>query len=289
MLDHKKKFRLGLYEKAMPASLSWEARLQKAQEAGFDFVEISVDESAERRGRLDWSDEEIYSLRRLCEEMEMPLQSMCLSAHRKFPFGSMDDGIRSESLRIMEKAIVLAYKLGIRCIQMAGYDVYYEEQSEQTHQRFLDGMQQAVKMAERAGVMLALEIMDTPYLNSLSKFEVLKRELPSPYFMAYPDVGNISGWNHDVCTELKLSQDRIVQVHLKDTLRVSGTCKGQFRDLVIGEGQVDFYAIFKTLKEIHYAGPLVIEMWAQHDLWFEDIVAAKSKLQEIANSVGFEL
>ena len=289
MFNTKNKFRLGIYEKAMPVELSWEQRLLKAKQAGFDFVEISVDETDERRARLDWSDEEIYGLRRLTETLEMPLQSMCLSAHRKFPFGSMDDAIRQESLLIMEKAITLAYKLGIRCIQMAGYDVYYEAQSEQTHLRFIDGMQQATKMAERAGIMLGVEIMDTPYLNSLSKFEVLKRQIPSPYFMAYPDIGNISGWNHDVCTELALSQDHIVQVHLKDTLRVSGNFKGQFRDLVIGEGEVDFYAIFKTLKAINYASPLVIEMWAQNDQWFEDILAAKAKLKEIANSVGFEL
>lgn len=289
MFNTKNKFRLGIYEKAMPIELSWEQRLLKAKQAGFDFVEISVDETDERRARLDWSDEEIYGLRRLTETLEIPLQSMCLSAHRKFPFGSMDDAIRQESLLIMEKAVTLAYKLGIRCIQMAGYDVYYEAQSEQTHLRFIDGMQQATKMAERAGIMLGVEIMDTPYLNSLSKFEVLKRQIPSPYFMAYPDIGNISGWNHDVCTELALSQDHIVQVHLKDTLRVSGNFKGQFRDLVIGEGEVDFYAIFKTLKAINYASPLVIEMWAQNDQWFEDILAAKAKLKEIANSVGFEL
>lgn len=289
MFNTKNKFRLGIYEKAMPVELSWEQRLLKAKQAGFDFVEISVDETDERRARLDWSDEEIYGLRRLTETLEIPLQSMCLSAHRKFPFGSMDDAIRQESLLIMEKAVTLAYKLGIRCIQMAGYDVYYEAQSEQTHLRFIDGMQQATKMAERAGIMLGVEIMDTPYLNSLSKFEVLKRQIPSPYFMAYPDIGNISGWNHDVCTELALSQDHIVQVHLKDTLRVSGNFKGQFRDLVIGEGEVDFYAIFKTLKAINYASPLVIEMWAQNDQWFEDILAAKAKLKEIANSVGFEL
>lgn len=289
MFNFDNKFRLGLYEKAMPASLSWEDKFIKAKEAGFDFLEISVDESDERRARLDWSDEEIYELRHLSEKYEIPLQSMCLSAHRKFPFGSMDENIRSESFTIMEKAITLAYKLGIRCIQMAGYDVYYEEQSEQTHQRFIDGMRQAVKMAERAGIMLGVEIMDTPYLNSLSKFEVLKREIPSPFFMAYPDVGNISGWNHDVGTELKLGQDHIVQLHLKDTLRVSGESKGQFRDLVIGEGQVDFHSIFKTLKEIDYDAPMVIEMWAQNDQWFDDIVIAKRKLKEIANSVGFEL
>jgi len=289
MFNSRTKFRLGIYEKAMPTELSWEQRFINAKAAGFDFLEISIDETEARRARLDWSDDEIYALRRLSEKHALPLQSMCLSAHRKFPFGSMDDAIREESLVIMAKAIALAYKLGIRCIQMAGYDVYYEAQSEQTHLRFIDGMQQATKMAERAGIMLGVEIMDTPYLNSLSKFEILKREIPSPYFMAYPDVGNISGWNYDVCTELKLSQDHLVQIHLKDTLRVSGTSKGQFRDLVIGAGQVDFHAIFKTLKEINYAAPMVIEMWAQNDQWFEDMLAAKTQLQEIANSVGFEL
>lgn len=289
MYQFDKKFRLGIYEKAMPAELTWEERMLNAKKAGFDFIEISVDETDQRRSRLDWSDSEIYALRDLCEQHQMPFQSMCLSAHRKFPFGSMDDNIRDEAFIIMEKAISLAYKLGIRCIQMAGYDVYYEPQSEETHQRFIDGIKRAAKMAERAGVMLGVEIMDTPYLNSLSKFEVLKREIPSPYFMAYPDVGNISGWNHDLCTELKLSQNHIVQIHLKDTLRVSESCKGQFRDLLIGEGEVDFSAMFKTLVEIDYASPLVIEMWAQNDRWFEDIVNAKQKLCEIAHSVGFDL
>lgn len=289
MINFNKKYRLGIYEKAMPATLSWEERLLAAKNAGFDFIEISVDETDERRARLDWSDEEITDLRNLCIKHDMPLQSMCLSAHRKFPFGSMDDTIRQEAFSIMEKAIILAYKLGIRCIQMAGYDVYYEPQSESTHLRFIDGMKKATKMAENAGVMLGVEIMDTPYLNSLSKFEVLKREIPSPYFMAYPDVGNITGWNYDVCTELMLAKHHIIQIHLKDTLRVSSVSKGQFRDLVIGEGEVDFFSIFKTLAGMDYCAPFVIEMWAQDDKWFENIKEAKKSLQEIAHKAGLPL
>jgi L-ribulose-5-phosphate 3-epimerase/hexulose-6-phosphate isomerase len=290
MHNFDKKFRLGLYEKAMPSEFSWEQRLLAAKELGFDFVEISVDETDERRARLDWSDETIYELRRLCEAHAMPLQSMCLSAHRKFPFGSEDPSLRQEAYVIMEKAITLAYKLGVRCIQLAGYDVYYEPQSEATHQRFIEGMKASAQMAERAGVMLGVEIMDTPYLNSLSKFEVLKREVPSPYFMAYPDVGNITGWNHDTCTELKLSRDHLVQIHLKDTLKVSDACpKGQFRDLVIGEGQVDFGAIFHTLADIDYRAPLVIEMWAQDDNWSQNITLARSRLVEMAQWAGFGL
>lgn len=278
--------RVGLYEKALPNELSWEDKLKQTKELGFDFLEISVDESDERRSRLDWNDEEVYALRRLCEKHGVPLQSMCLSAHRKFPFGSADPAIREQAVIHMEKAISLAYKLGIRTIQLAGYDVYYEPADKVTHQRFIEGMKLSAQLAERSGVMLAVEIMDTDYLNSLSKFEVLSREVNSPYFTAYPDVGNISGWNYDIVTELKLSKPHITQIHLKDTYKVTDEYKGQFRDLVIGDGEVDFNAIFETLKETECVVPLVIEMWAQDERWKENILTAQKRLNEVCVQTG---
>ncbi|WP_368085514.1 L-ribulose-5-phosphate 3-epimerase [Vibrio splendidus] len=278
--------RVGLYEKALPNELSWEDKLKQTKELGFDFLEISVDESDERRCRLDWNDEEVYALRHLCEKHGVPLQSMCLSAHRKFPFGSADPEIREQAVIHMEKAISLAYKLGIRTIQLAGYDVYYEPADKVTHQRFIEGMKLSARLAERSGVMLAVEIMDTDYLNSLSKFEVLSREVNSPYFTAYPDVGNISGWNYDIVTELKLSKPHITQIHLKDTYKVTDEYKGQFRDLVIGDGEVDFNAIFETLKETECVVPLVIEMWAQDERWKENILTAQKRLNDVCVQTG---
>ncbi|MCF4172050.1 L-ribulose-5-phosphate 3-epimerase [Vibrio sp. McD22-P3] len=281
--------RMGLYEKALPNELSWEEKLQQTKLLGFDFLEISVDESDERRSRLDWDDETIYDLKRLCERYEIPLQSMCLSAHRKYPYGSLDPQVRQQAHLHMEKAITLAFKLGIRTIQLAGYDVYYEPANQETHQNFIQGMKQAAKMAERAGVMLAVEIMDTCYLNSLSKFEVLNREVNSPFFTAYPDVGNISGWNYDVSTELALSMPHIVQIHLKDTYKVTNDYQGQFRDLVIGDGEVDFEAIIETLKRTDCVVPMVIEMWAQDDNWRENIEIAKQRLNHVCQSVEVPL
>ncbi|MGF1830909.1 L-ribulose-5-phosphate 3-epimerase [Photobacterium angustum] len=281
--------RIGLYEKALPSDMEWEQKIVTAKELGFDFLEISVDESDERRSRLDWDDETIYQIKRLSEQYQLPLHSMCLSAHRKFPFGSADPEIRDQAKVHMDKAITLAYKMGIRTIQLAGYDVYYEPADMSTHQRFIEGMQWAAKQAERASVMLAVEIMDTQYLNSLSKFEILRREINSPFFCAYPDVGNISGWNDDVCTELRLSAPHITQIHLKDTFKVKGDYKGQFRDLTIGQGSVDFDAIFKTLKDINSAVPLVIEMWAQDDNWRENIITAQNRLNQSCMVAGLPL
>lgn len=281
--------RVGLYEKALPNDLTWEQKLMHTKSLGFDFLEISIDESDERRARLDWDDETIYALRRLCEQQGIPLHSMCLSAHRRFPFGSADPAIREQAAIHMEKAITLSYKLGIRTIQLAGYDVYYEPANEETHLRFIEGMILSAKMAEKSSVMLAVEIMDTDYLNSLSKFEVLNRAVNSPFFTAYPDVGNISGWNYDVCAELALSQPHISQIHIKDTLKVTSESKGQFRDLVIGEGEVDFDAVFQTLKRIDCVVPLVIEMWARDENWQENILVAQRRLNQSCKRANLPL
>ena len=72
MYQNLTRHRVGLYEKALPNDLSWEDKLKTTKELGFDFLEISVDESDERRSRLDWCDEEVYGLRRLCEEHQVP-------------------------------------------------------------------------------------------------------------------------------------------------------------------------------------------------------------------------
>ena len=131
---------LGIYEKALPKDLSWPERLVLAKSCGFDFVEMSVDETDERLSRLEWSTTQRASLVEAMLETGVAIPSMCLSAHRRFPFGSRDEIVRERAREIMTKAIRLARDLGIRTIQLAGYDVYYEEHDEGTQQRFAEGL-----------------------------------------------------------------------------------------------------------------------------------------------------
>lgn len=51
-------YTLGLYEKSMPGSLSLPEKLAAAREAGYDCLEISIDETDEKLARLDWGEEE---------------------------------------------------------------------------------------------------------------------------------------------------------------------------------------------------------------------------------------
>ena len=46
---------LGLYEKSMPSELSLREMAFMAKEAGYDFLELSIDETEERLNRLKWN------------------------------------------------------------------------------------------------------------------------------------------------------------------------------------------------------------------------------------------
>lgn len=252
---------LGIYEKAFPADWSWEEKLQTARRLGFDYLEISIDETDERIGRLDWDGAEKERLYDAIRKSGVFLQSMCLSAHRRFPFGSRDPGTRAAAREIMEKAILFAHAFGIRVIQLAGYDVYYEPSTPQSRQDFLEGLQWACKEAEKYQVMLSMEIMDTPFMSSITRYMDYKDRIQSPWLTVYPDIGNLSAWGNDVPRELSLGKREIVSVHLKETLAVTDTFPGKFKGVPFGTGCVDFAGTIRLLEELGYRGPFMIEMW----------------------------
>ncbi|MBT8354848.1 MAG: L-ribulose-5-phosphate 3-epimerase [Desulfofustis sp.] len=255
--------KLGIYEKALPPGISWEKRLAIGEKLGFHFVEISVDETDERLARLEWTLEERKDFCRAVMESPLTVPTMCLSGHRRFPLGSRDPDTRAQALNIMEKAVRFAVDTGVRTIQLAGYDVYYEESDSDTRKWYLENMQKCLDMAAREQVMLAMEIMDHPFMNSILKFINMKQLLNSPWFTVYPDIGNLSAWGNDVPEELLLGFPQIVALHLKDTLAVTSDHPGTFKEVDFGNGCVDFPGAFTKLKELGYAGPFLIEMWTE--------------------------
>ncbi len=255
--------KLGIYEKALPYGTGWDEKLATAERLGFQFAEISIDETDERLARLDWSLAERIVFNRTVLESPITVPTMCLSGHRRFPLGSHDPEVRKQALTIMEKAIMFAVDTGIRTIQLAGYDVYYEDGDSDTRKYYLENMHKSLNMAAREQVMLAMEIMDHPFMNSILKFMNMKQILDSPWFTVYPDIGNLSAWNNDVNEELTLGYNQCVALHLKETLAVTVDHPGTFKEVPFGTGCVDFPGVFTKLKKLGYAGPFLIEMWTE--------------------------
>lgn len=274
-----KAYTLGLYEKAAPPQLSWKEKLQAAKEAGFDFIEISIDETDEKLSRLDMKKEERLELVKSMYETGIPIRSMCLSGHRKYPFGSKDPDTVKKSMEIMEKAIQLADDLGIRMIMLAGYDVYYEDSDETTRVRFSENLEKAVKMASRAGILLAFETMETDFMNTVEKSMNHIKRIQSPYLQVYPDIGNTTNaaytYKSDVFEDLRTGESHLLALHLKET------SPGKFRDMMYGEGHVDFQKAIDTAWNLGVRR-YVTEFWYHgSSKWREDLAYAHDSMARI--------
>ena len=255
---------LGIYEKALPKSISWPERLALTKVLGFDFIELSIDETDERIARLEWTKAQRQEILSAIMDTEIPILSMCLSAHRRYPLGSADIQKQEMAIGLLKKAVELASDLGIRTIQLAGYDVYYEPKTIVSRHTFIKNLAKCVAIAANKGVVLAIEIMDDPFINSITKFLAIKSQIPSPYLQVYPDLGNLSAWpENDVGHELEKGISEISQIHLKDTLAVTSDFEGKFKNVKFGEGCVDFMGCLKTLKRLNYSGSFVMEMWSE--------------------------
>lgn len=235
------KCQLGVYEKALPAEIPLTEKLLIAKECGFDFFELSIDESEERLSRLCWSREQALTLRAAAEKANIGLDTLCLSAHRKYPLGSADPALRKRAEEIFEGALQLAGTLGVRIIQLAGYHVYYEPPAPESEPLFLAGLQRWAQAAAARGVMLGLETMETPFMNTVEKAMAFVRAVASPWLQVYPDVGNVYNGSKAPLQDLLTGRGHIVAAHLKET------APGVFRNLFPGEGQVDFKKAVETL------------------------------------------
>lgn len=274
-----KPYAIGLYEKAMPKSMSWKEKLECAKECGYDFVEISIDETDDKLARLEWTKDERLELVRTMKEVGLPIRSMCLSGHRKYPFGSADPAVRERSLEIMEKAIELADDLGIRIIQLAGYDVYYEESTPDSLRLFAENLGKAVAMAAVKGIVLAFETMETPFMDTTEKSMKYVNLINSPWLGVYPDSGNLTNasllYNKSVLDDLETGRGHIFALHLKETV------PGKYREIPFLTGHVDFEAVVKKAWDLGIRR-YVTEMWdVGREEWKEDIKFANSSMSAI--------
>ena len=250
---------VGLYEKALPAEWSWDRRLSAIAEAGYDFAEISIDETDERLARLDWTAAERAVLRRAVADSGVRILTMCLSGHRKYPLGSHSPELRRRGLDIFRKAIDFAVELGLGIVQVAGYDVSYEPNDADTAAYYLDGLRQGTEWASQACLMLGLENVNVPISESMSASMRLVDGIGSPWFQMYPDTANLVGTGFYPPDEFRLAKKHIVAVHVKDGIR------DNIRGVPFGEGNVPFAETFQALRECGFRGPLVVEMWSHLD------------------------
>jgi len=271
---------MGLYEKALPSSWSWDRRLAATADAGYGFAEISIDPSDERLARLTWPASAKADLRNAIAASGVPILTMCLSALREYALGSRVAATRERGLEIMRRAIDFSVDIGIRIVQVPGYDVFAEQPGDAgTVTRFMDGIYQATDWAGQAAVMLGFENVDVPLSESIISCVEIMRQVNSVWFQLYPDMANAAAAGYDPVPELPHCAGHLVAVHVKDSLPRT------IRGVPFETGLMHFDEAFRALAALDYRGPLTVEMWADMDKTGDPVGAVRAARQFVANLV----
>ncbi len=242
------RYKLGLYEKAMPDDMPLEEKLLGAKETGYDHMELCVDLDPERQKRLDWTKEERAYWRNFMYENDIPVTTFSLSALRGCPLGELDVEKNQQAFDMIEKGAKLACDLGSRVMLINGYDVYDTPSTPQTTAQFYKNLEKAVAICEKYGILLSIENAEREFCDSIKKAARHVRHITSPYVGIYADCGNsanYTGGDTDaVIYDITCGQGMISAMHLKDTT------PGEYRFTPYGQGHVDFGRIVPILKKL---------------------------------------
>ena len=280
----KKEYSIGLYEKAMPDTLSWKEKFLAARDAGYDFVEISIDASEAKIARVYMSKEERLEIVKAMYETGMPLHTMNMSSLTKYSLGNDKPEYVARGMDILERAIELAGDLGVRIVMIPGYDVFYEPSDYETKKRYLENLKTAVKWAEKAGVVLAFETMENEFMNTVEKAMKYVTLVNSPYLKIYPDSGNLTNaavnYQNDVIEDFELGRGHVAALHLKETV------PGKFREIPYGTGHVDFEAMIEKAWDMGVR-KFVTEFWYKgNPEWRDDLDDAVAMFTKILDETA---
>lgn len=267
-----KNYEIGIYEKAIPENYAMQDMLEIAKNAGYDFLEISIDRTDKRIERL-YDKQFIQKIAIMQQEVGFRIGSMCLSALSTYTLGNSNEIIRDKGRDIFFKAINFSIDVGIRIIQIPACDVPKgEDSSSDSLNYYLNNLQEIIEYASAKGIMIALENMETKQIDSIQKCMKLIKKMKSPYFQLYPDSGNIMTAAYyqgiDPTDDMAYGEGYFAGFHIKETT------PERFGGLFYGEGYVDFPKIVRKAWDLGVRR-FVMEYWYTGNLeWKKDLKKA---------------
>lgn len=246
---------------SFPGDMNAAACIELAKQAGFDGLELALNETGELG--LDCTEKALLEAKKRAQEAGVDLPSLATGLYWSYPMTSSRPAIRQKGLDIAKKQLEAAAILGADTIlvvpgavgadfvsgsEIVSYDAAYD--------RALEAMFQLKAEAEACKVAIGIENVWNKFLLSPLEMRSFIDTINSPYVGAYLDVGNVIAYGYPEQWVTILGY-RIKKVHFKDFRRSVGTLSG-FVDLLSGD--VDYPAVIAALKATGYDDYCTAEM-----------------------------
>ncbi len=246
---------------------------QLARDAGFDGVEVALDEKG--MVSLESTKEDAETVKAWAKEAGVALYSVASGLYWKKNYTASSEEIRREAKEITKKQLQVASWLGCQSIlvvpgavgvdfepgsEIVDYDVAYD--------RCLEALKELAPVAEEYQVELCIENVWNKFLLSPLEMRDLIDKVNSPWVGSYFDVGNVLYCGYPE-QWIKILGKRIRKVHFKDFKRSVGTLDG-FGDLLSGD--VNWKNVRAALEKTGYDGWVTAEMLPPYAQYPETIL-----------------
>lgn len=252
---------------------SVEENMRLAKDAGFDGIELALDETGEVS--MQSEKEEILKIKEAADKIGIELYSVASGLYWTYNYTSENEDNRKKAKEITKKQLQIASWLGCDTILVVpgAVDVAFDPASEiveydVAYDRALSALKELAPYAEELKVSIGVENVWNKFLLSPIEMADFIDKVGSDYVGAYFDVGNVLYIGHPEHW-IKVLANRIKKVHFKDYRKEAGGLCG-FVDLLSGD--VNWPNVMKQFANIGYDNWVTAEMLPPYTYYPETIL-----------------
>lgn len=234
----------------LPQSASIPERFQIAKDAGFERIECPTTRD---QGEAE-------AMKAAAEKAGIKIHSVMNMDHWKYPLSSPDKAVVEKSLDGARVSIRNAHLWGADTVLIVPAVVDAGTSYRDAYTRSGENIRKLLPLAQELNVIIAIEEVWNKFLLSPLEFARYVDEFKSPHVRAYFDVGNVVlyGYPQDWIRTLG---SRIVKLHIKDfSFRRDQTKNSVAKWQALGEGDIDWPAIYAALRDIGFKGTATVEL-----------------------------
>jgi len=255
------------------AGTSLEENMKLAKDAGFDGIELALDETGDVS--LESTKEDILKVKEMAEKIGLELYSVASGLYWTYNYTSENEANRIKAKEITKKQLEVASWLGCDTILVVpgAVDVAFDPASEIVEydvafDRALSALKELAPYAEELKVSIGVENVWNKFLLSPLEMADFIDKVGSDYVGSYFDVGNVVYIGHPEHW-IKVLGKRIKKVHFKDYRKEAGSLCG-FVDLLSGD--VNWPKVMEQFENIGYDNWVTAEMLPPYTYYPETIV-----------------
>jgi len=255
------------------AGTSLEENMKLAKDAGFDGIELALDETGDVS--LESTKDDILKVKEMAEKIGLELYSVASGLYWTYNYTSENEANRIKAKEITKKQLEVASWLGCDTILVVpgAVDVAFDPASEIVEydvafDRALSALKELAPYAEELKVSIGVENVWNKFLLSPLEMADFIDKVGSDYVGSYFDVGNVVYIGHPEHW-IKVLGKRIKKVHFKDYRKEAGSLCG-FVDLLSGD--VNWPKVMEQFENIGYDNWVTAEMLPPYTYYPETIV-----------------